>query len=62
MDTFFCISKSNLMLFSVTILGNLPSTASGVVANISWIKLKNKKAWLATSKLNKYYKSSCYNI
>lgn len=34
--TFFCISNSNLMFSSVTILGILPATASGIVANMSW--------------------------
>lgn len=34
-STFFCISKSKLMLSSVTILGDLPCIASGVVATMS---------------------------
>lgn len=37
--TFFCISKSNLILFSVTILGDMPF-ASGIVANTSWKKYR----------------------
>lgn len=38
-NTFFCISKSNLMLFSVTILGDFPCATSGIVANMSWQKI-----------------------